>query len=93
MQRMWRAGRRVLEHVIITPSKIILVKSRMKPSDKDIATLLECEALVPRTPELREYVDRPVKKMLLCASAPRQLLSAAAAEGIIVHILPAELDT
>ena len=93
MQRMWRAGRRVLEHVIITPNEIILVKSRMKPSDKDIAALGECKALIPLTPELQEYIGRPVKKVLLCAFAPQQVLSAAAAQGIEVRILPAELHT
>lgn len=59
--------RRWADAIVIMPDRLILIEAAIRPNPGDISQLELYERLVPMTPELAEYKDLPIDKVLLFA--------------------------
>jgi len=75
--RAYRAWRPEVDALIITPEALILLEAKVHRYVDGMAKLVLYEALVPDTPELAPYLDRPTVKRLLVPIIPEWILSAA----------------
>jgi len=72
--RAFRPYRPEVDALVITKNAIILIEAKVHRYVDGIGKLLVYEALVPDTPELAPYLDRPVKKRLLLPILPEWIV-------------------
>jgi hypothetical protein len=89
-KRMVTVWRRWADAVIITRTRFILLEAAILPDPGDVSKLLLYEYLVRHTPELQQYLDRDLSKVLLVAIEDQVLTKIARAAGIeVVQFCPA----
>lgn len=83
-QRMAGVFRRWADAVIITKTELLLVEAAIRPQPGKIAQLHLYEMLLPSTPELEEFKNLTIVKVLLCAIPDPVLIQLARSQGIRV---------
>lgn len=83
--RMLGVFRRWADAIVFMPDRLLLIEAAIRPEPGDVSKLKLYERLIPNTPELAEYRDRPIEKMLLYCMPDDVLLVMAREEGIQVR--------
>ena len=74
--------RRWADALVIQPDRLILIEAKIRPQPGVISQLQLYARLVPNTPELQEYLDRPLEMLLLYAIRDDLLIAMAREAGI-----------
>jgi len=82
----YRPWQRYADAVVVTEATIDLIEAKVHNWKVGVGYLLEYEKLLPQTPELRPYLGRPVRKILVIPLPDPWVIQNAAAYGIIVDI-------
>lgn len=64
---IYKIYQRWADAIIITPKELILIEAKIKPDPGVISQINLYEQLLPKTPELQEFMDLPTRKVLLMA--------------------------
>lgn len=81
-QRMLGVFRRWADAIVFMPDRLVLIEVAIRPSPGDISQLGLYERLVPHTPELAEYKQLPIEKLLVYAIEDPLVVSMARDQGI-----------
>ena len=81
--RMLTVYKRYADALVILPDELILIEAAILPDLGDISKLLAYEILLYNTPELKEYLDRPVTKQLVYAIRDDLIVMLAHRSGIV----------
>jgi len=71
--RAFRPYRLEADAMVVTPKKLILIEGKVFRIRDGIGALATYRPLVPLTPELKVYLDRPLVCQLVTANPPRWL--------------------
>jgi len=83
-KRMLTVWRRWADAIIVTRTRLILLEAAILPDPGDVSKLILYEYLARYTPELQQYLDRDIEKVLLIAIEDPVLTTIARAAGIEV---------
>lgn len=83
---VYKPFQRYADAVVITDATIDLIEAKVHNLKVGIGYLLEYETLLPHTPELRDYLGRAVRKILVIPVPDNWILTNAAKYGIIVDV-------
>jgi len=83
-KRMLTVWRRWADAIIVTRTRLILLEAAILPDPGDVSKLILYEYLARYTPELQQYLDRDIEKVLLVAIEDPVLTTIARAAGIEV---------
>lgn len=64
-RRLLGAGRRFVDAVVIRPHEIVVIEATMREQVESVGPLLEYLELTPQTPELQEFLPRPIRGELV----------------------------
>lgn len=93
-ERMLGVHRRYADAVVILPDRLLLVEAVMRADPGKLAVLELYEMLIPQTPELQQYANLPIKKVLLYAIEDPVLVELARRKDILaVRFTPSFFDT
>lgn len=85
--------RRWADAIVFADDRLILIEVAIVPEPGDISMLLLYERLIPHTPELEEYSNLPVEKLLVYAIEDPVLISLARDQGIkVIYFKPDWVD-
>lgn len=86
---MLKAWRRWADAIVITRAKLYLIEGAILPDPGDVSKLILYEYLLRYTPELQQYLDRDIVKVLLLAIQDPVLERIARPAGIqVVYYCP-----
>lgn len=85
-RRTYNVYRRWADAVIVRPSELILIEAKMRAEPGVVAQLDLYARLLPYTPELRPYLNRPLVKELLVAIEDPVVSMLAREQGIRVSV-------
>jgi hypothetical protein len=85
-KNMLTVWRRWADAIVITRNRLILIEGAILPDPGDVSKLILYEYLLKYTPELQQYLDRDVVKVLLLAIEDPVLEKIARAAGIQVVV-------
>ena len=85
-ETMYRPWQRYADAVVVTDATLDLIEAKVHNWKVGIGYLIEYEALLPQTPRLREYLNRPIRKILVIPLPDPWILSIAPKYGIIVDV-------
>lgn len=92
-KRMLGLWRRRIDCIVFLPDRLLLVEAVLRALPGKLMVLKLYEKLVRQTPELAEYHDLPVQKVLLYAIEDPVLLIIAREEGILpIRFVPRWYD-
>lgn len=69
--------RRWADALVIEPDRLILIEAKIRPQPGVISQLQLYARLVPHTPELQQFLDRPLEMLLIYAIQDDLLISMA----------------
>lgn len=78
--------RRWADAIVFMPNRLILIEGKILPVPGVISQLKLYEELIPKTPELSEYRELPIEKLIVCAIEDPVITELARREGILVTI-------
>jgi len=85
--------RRWADALVILPDRLILIEAKIRPQPGVISQLQLYKRLLPNTPELQRFRDRPLEMLLVYAIRDDLLISMAREEGIrCIQYRPAWVD-
>lgn len=91
--RMLGLWRRRVDCIVYLPERLLLVEAILAAKPGKIAVLKLYEKLLAQTPELSEYRDLPVQKVLLYCIEDPALIAVAREEGILpIRFVPSFFD-
>jgi hypothetical protein len=85
-KNMLTVWRRWADAIVITRNRLILIEGAILPDPGDVSKLILYEYLLKYTPELQQYLDRDIVKVLLLAIEDPVLEKIARAAGIQVVV-------
>lgn len=92
-KRLMGVTRRWADCIVFLPDRLVLIEVAIRPSPGDISQLELYEHLVPHTPELEEYKDLPIEKLLVYAIEDPLIVSMARDRGIkVTYFKPDWID-
>ena len=74
--------RRWADAIVIKPDRLILIEAKIRPQPGVISQLQLYARLVPNTPELQDFLDRPLEMLLIYAIQDDLLIEMAREAGI-----------
>jgi hypothetical protein len=74
--------RRWADAIVFLPDRLILIEAAIRPSPGDISQIELYEYLLPSTPELEQYRNLPVEKLLVYAIEDPVIVTMARGRGI-----------
>lgn len=83
IHRPWRAE---VDALVIKPGAIELIEAKIQKFMDGLSKLPVYKALIPTTPELREYVNLPVQMTLLMPTRIPWVNAAAAQLDVHIHV-------
>jgi len=84
--RIYRPWRPDVDAIIICPGKIILAEAEIKNPRSAIGDLVVYRDLLPKTPELKRYLDRPIEVWMVIPWVTTWVRETAAEKGINIDI-------
>lgn len=91
--RIARKMRPEVDALVIAPDKLILIEAKVIRWVDGVSKLPLYKALIPDTPELVQYKDRPVVMRLIMPYVQENMLSVAARMGVeVVEFTTPEID-
>lgn len=85
--------RRWADALVIQPDRLILIEAKIRPQPGVISQLQLYKRLVPNTPELQRFLDRPLEMLLVYAIQDALLIEMAREAGIkCIHYRPEWID-
>lgn len=91
--RMLGSFRRWADAIVITSSEMVLIEGALRPDTGEASKLEIYARLVPSTPELRDYLDRPLRLELVYAIGDAVVVQYCRERGIrCVEFRPPWLD-
>jgi len=88
-ERMLGVHRRYADAIVILPDRILLIEAIMRADPGKLAVLELYELLLPQTPELQQFSQLPIRKVLLYAIEDPVVSELAKRKDILpVHYVP-----
>jgi len=82
----YKPWQRYADAVVITDATIDIIEAKVHNLKVGIGYLLEYRTLAPQTPELQQYLPRPIRTILVIPIPDPWILQNAANYGIIVEV-------
>ena len=82
---IYKIYQRWADAIIIRPNEIIIIEAKIKPDPGVISQINLYALLLPKTPELSEYKDRPIRKIVLLALRDVEVEELAERENIEIQ--------
>lgn len=83
---IYKIYQRWADAIIIREKELILIEAKVRPIPGVVSEINLYAQLIPKTPELAEFMDRPIRKVILMAVQDPEITELAAVDNIEVHI-------
>lgn len=84
--KIYKIYQRWADAIIIRIKELILIEAKIKPDPGVISQINLYAQLIPKTEELSEYGDLPVRKVILMAMRDTEIEELAAADNIDIQV-------
>lgn len=83
---IYKIYQRWADAIIIREKELILIEAKIRPIPGVVSEINLYAQLIPKTPELAEFMDRPIRKLILMAVWDPEITELASVDNIKVEI-------
>jgi len=83
---MYKIYQRWADAIIIREKELILIEAKIRPIPGVVSEINLYYQLIPKTPEFAEFMNRPIRKIILLAMRDPEIIELAAMDDIEVVI-------
>ena len=83
---IYKIYQRWADAIIIREKELILVEAKIRPAPGVISQINLYAQLLPKTAEMAQFMDRPIRKIILMAMRDPEVEELAAVDGIEIQI-------
>lgn len=83
---IYKIYQRWADAIIIREKELILIEAKIRPIPGVVSEINLYAQLIPKTPDLAEFMDRPIRKVILLAVRDPEITELASVDNIEVEI-------